>query len=124
MARDKNLLAGTYWFKKGKHSDLHDKLHKLIPDYGEVANADANPALEEFRVACNLYYDLYNNGLCNLYKEFAEVFGFEGPYAEADGEDGEDGPYHDPDWYTKEHIRWVEGIMNRLILKAAKEQEV
>ena len=68
--------ANTYWCSKGKHESLKNELQPLIPAADAVPNADANPALEKFRVASNCYYDLYNNGLCNRAAEFRKVFGF------------------------------------------------
>lgn len=69
-------LTGTYWYETGDMQIAADELAKLIPPYGRVANPDDNPNLELYRRASNAYYDLYNNGLCNMADEFAEVFGF------------------------------------------------
>jgi hypothetical protein len=68
----------TYWNNKGKHEDLVVEIAKLIPSVGEVKDADANRALETYRIAQNCYYDLYNNGLCNRAAEFRRAFGFSG----------------------------------------------
>ena len=118
------VYENTYWNHRGKYPKASDALHKLIPAAGEVDNPDDNPALEEFRVACNLYYDLYNNGLCNESREFREVFGFSGPYFERDYDSDEIGEYEDPDWWTKKNVNRVEAVLNRLLVRAAKEQEV
>lgn len=67
----------TYWCNAGKHEDLNAKLQLLIPHKGPVENANLHPALETYRIACNCYYDLYNNGLGNRSKEFLSVFGFD-----------------------------------------------
>ena len=56
-----NQLTHSYWQSNGKYQELADKLAKLIPSLG----ACDNDALELMRVVSNLYYDLYNNGLCN-----------------------------------------------------------
>lgn len=103
----KLIYDNTYWNHKGKHPKLQEKLARMIPDSGEVANADNNPALEKLRRATNCYYDLYNNGLCNRAQEFADIFGFNGL--------GE---------LTKEIVNATEKAMNKLILAAAKEQGI
>jgi hypothetical protein len=108
-ARDPNIYAYTYWSHKGKYPAAKTALYKLIPNFGEVTAAGINPALEKFRVASNCYYDLYNNGLCNLADEFLEVFGFvPGSHDEL----------------TKETVNQAERVMDRLIVKAAKEQGI
>ena len=56
----------SYWNNKGKYQTLSDKLSGLIPDSGSVKNTSKNRKLEKYRKACNCYYDLYNNGLCNV----------------------------------------------------------
>jgi hypothetical protein len=53
----------TYWAKKGRHQKIYDRLYaKLVPDSGE-AGSDAGELL---RTVSNVYYDIYNNGGCNL----------------------------------------------------------
>ena len=42
---------------------------------GTVENPGSNPKLERFRQASNAYYDLFNNGGCNLRKEIKGFFG-------------------------------------------------
>jgi hypothetical protein len=125
---DPKLYAHTYWSHKGKYPEIKDAIDKLIPDEGEIPNADRNPALETFRVASNCCYDLYNNGLCNRAEEFQEVFGFEGPYREYDPEEDDDDrrSYNENDeaWWTQENINRVEDAINRIILAAAKEQGI
>lgn len=63
----------TYWAGKGLHQELYEALVKLIPEEGPVANAEQFPKLERLRLAANIYYDLFNNGLCNLQDEFESV---------------------------------------------------
>ena len=68
----------VYWCKRGKHQEVHDKLHaKLVPDSGRAFTMHGNL----LRCMDNLYYDLYNNGLGNagprlgdalFMKEFAD----------------------------------------------------
>jgi len=52
----------SYWGKKGTHQDQSDKLWSLIPGMGEVEDHENNPALERYRVASAVYYDIHNNG--------------------------------------------------------------
>lgn len=99
----------TYWNHKGKHEEIQAALQKLVPDSGEVPNADLHPALETFRIASNCYYDLYNNGLCNRGQEFAEVFDISGLYG-------------DKVELTQELIDRTESKMDEIILAAYAEQ--
>ena len=64
----------TYWNQNGKFQSLYDEVSELIPHSGEC---DASkPALEKLRRAANLYYDHYNNNLCNNGEaDFRAVFG-------------------------------------------------
>ena len=105
-----DLYENTYWNHKGKYPKIQDALANLVPEVGEIPNADNNPALELFRVASNCYYDLYNNGLCNRATEFRGVFGFGGHY----GRGG----------LTQTIVDRTEAEMNRIILAAAKEQGI
>lgn len=104
------VYENTYWCNKGEHQETNEALRKFIPMSGEVDNAENNPLLEQFRLASNCYYDLYNNGLCNRADEFREIFGFDGP------EYGDD--------LTKEIVDQVEAALNRIIISAAKEQNI
>jgi len=52
---------GTYWNSTGKYQELSDRLQKLVPVVGRCNTSE----LELFRLVNNIYYDLYNNGLCN-----------------------------------------------------------
>lgn len=111
MANPK-LYRNTYWSHKGKHPELKDALQKLIPFSGEVNDPDDNPHLERFRKAANCYYDLYNNGLCNMGREFECVFGFL--------PDGADNCVE----LTTEIVNKTERALDRIILAAAKEQGI
>lgn len=52
----------TYWNKKGKHQKLYDMfVNKLVPAQGRAFTMHGNL----LRCVGNVYYDLYNNGLCN-----------------------------------------------------------
>lgn len=52
----------SYWEGKGKYQDLSDELSKFIPDEGRCTDT----RLELYRCACNLYYEIMNNGGINL----------------------------------------------------------
>lgn len=56
------VYAKIYWTNKGRHQRIYDRLQALVPDEGE---ADT-PAGELMRLMSNVYYDVYNNGGCNL----------------------------------------------------------
>jgi hypothetical protein len=64
----------SYWDNTGKFQQQADILQKLLPDSGQCPNLTQNEALDLFRRACNCYYDLYNNGLCNKGQQFAAIF--------------------------------------------------
>lgn len=54
--------GGSYWDKKGKYQELHSKYYKkLVPGSGEATSSHG----ELLRMVNRLYYDVYNNGLCN-----------------------------------------------------------
>lgn len=56
------LLEKSYWTSTGKYQALSKQFRSLVPNEGP-----AEPPLELFRCATNIYYDCYNNGGCNLY---------------------------------------------------------
>lgn len=76
----------SYWCDHGRYKDYADKLRKLIPNEGPC-KPDA-PKLDRYRVACNCYYDLFNNGLCNRAAEFRGVFKFSPKKEYADHRNG------------------------------------
>ena len=55
----------TYWNNRGKHQDLLEKLEDVKPSCGYTDN----PYLNLFIEASFVYYDVYNNGGCNLNEE-------------------------------------------------------
>jgi hypothetical protein len=68
-------MTNTYWNDKGTYSDEAKALQALIPMVGAVPyRRTKNMHLERFRKAVNAYYDLYNNGLWNRAREFANLF--------------------------------------------------
>ena len=108
------LLDRIYWNGNGKHQRYLTELYALIPQSGAVTDPAKNKALEKFRVASNVYYDFYNNGLCNRAKQFRGAFGFacgNYRYATRYGAD-----YHDSICAP------MELAMDLIILKAAEEQ--
>jgi len=65
-----------YWNKEGKHQDLHDKYwDELVPDSGEAETQEG----EALRAISRIYYDVYNNGACNIF-ETEEVYDDDGEY--------------------------------------------
>ena len=52
----------SYWGEKGKYQELADKMDRAIPVRGEATDT----RVEMVRVARNVYYDIFNNGGCNL----------------------------------------------------------
>lgn len=117
------LLAGTYWFHEGKYEDKLAALNKLIPDYGPVKD----PKLDKLRIAQNIYYDLYNNGMSN-YRP-GDVESLLGPDAVdiffppdiSESEEDIDDPHWIDDW-TREDVLRLEQYMDKLILEAWEEQ--
>lgn len=55
------MEKGIYWNHEGKHQSYVEALNSYTPSEDKVEDT----TLELFRVASNLYYDLYNNGLVN-----------------------------------------------------------
>jgi hypothetical protein len=56
------LPVASYWHGDGRYECYANELAKLIPASGRVKNPRKNRHLEHYRVVCNAYYDLYNNG--------------------------------------------------------------
>lgn len=101
----------TYWNSSGRHEDLVEPLQKLIPWEGSVPEARFNPALERFRRASNVYYDVFNNGLGNRGREFFPVFRFRsGDYRLRNGD------------FQNHFYQRLEEVMDQIILDAAQEQ--
>jgi hypothetical protein len=52
----------TYWNSKGKHQNLYEiKYPELVPYEGKCDTVEG----ELLRATAKLYYDYYNNGMCN-----------------------------------------------------------
>lgn len=62
-------MTKTYWNKKGKHQKDYDRLLKLVPDIGRAETMHGNL----LRHIGKIYYDYYNNGLCNAENLFRSV---------------------------------------------------
>jgi len=68
-------LFKSSWATNEGFENLRDKLNELIPLQGAVDfPRSKNKMLEKFRVAQNLIYDLFNNGLCNRRSHFVQFF--------------------------------------------------
>ena len=52
---------------------LASKLDQFLPLMGEIDNPKENPALEKFRKAQNVVYDIFNNGFGNRYREWRNL---------------------------------------------------
>ena len=113
-------MENTYWNRKGTYENLVAELNKLVPDMGEIAGSN-NRKLEKFRKASNAYYDIFNNGGCNRGAQIRSIFGF-GMTTMSEVVWGEHGKYRKYHWDAIHAI--VEPIMDKIILAAAKEQDV
>ena len=109
----------TYWDNKGRYQAKADSLKDLLPFFGSVPNAKTtNKHLEKFRKASNCYYDLYNNGLCNMAREFSTVFRIPGVPREIKQN------YGRYDMISKSTADAIEAKLDEIILAAAKEQGI
>ena len=108
-----NLFKSSWGVNPGfKH--LQEKLDDLIPLQGRVPHSRSkNKALEKFRVASNLAYDLFNNGLGNRRSQFQGFFGW-APYTRGGMTSSQ----------FEEAERKLEPVITRIIIDAAKEQGI
>ena len=105
-------LFGNSWAINEGFKSLQEKLDELIPCEGSVEFARSkNKNLEKFRVAQNLIYDLFNNGLMNRGSHFRQFFGF-GVYTRGGISQN----------YFQQLEKTLEPIVTDIMLKAAKEQ--
>mgnify|MGYP001245448178 CR=1 FL=1 len=58
-------LFTSEWGVRNDLAHYIDPLNDLIPVFGMVKNANKNKALEKFRKAQAVTYDIFNNGLIN-----------------------------------------------------------
>lgn len=58
----------TFWAGTSPMQDKYDTLWRLVPSQGEVIleNKELQKSVEAFRSITRLYYDVYNNGGCNV----------------------------------------------------------
>jgi regulator of sigma D len=56
-----HLFENTYWHSHGKYQETYNELSSFIPPQ----NLSDNHYINLITTFGNLYYDLYNNGLCN-----------------------------------------------------------
>lgn len=55
-------MQDTYWNNQGKHQEAYQKLaNELLPDSGKADTLHG----ELLRALGKIYYDYYNNGMCN-----------------------------------------------------------
>lgn len=55
-------MKKTYWNSLGRYQEESDRIGELMPSRGKTDNKYMNL----FLVASKLYYDVYNNGGCNI----------------------------------------------------------
>ena len=73
-------LFKSSWATNEGFEALRNQLTELIPlNVRCDKSRSLNKKLEKFRVAQNLIYDLFNNGLCNRKAHFRQFFGW-APY--------------------------------------------
>ena len=59
-------LFTSEWGVRNDVAHLIDPLNELLPMFGMVKNANKNKALEKFRKAQGVAYDIFNNGLIDV----------------------------------------------------------
>lgn len=113
--------TNNYWNGNGRFQALAKKLQARVPMSGPVENAKQNPKLERYRKAACVYYDTFNNGLCNRAAEFKGIFGF----AARD--------YRRPLEHRQQRVGLIDfdrivvpmdKVMDRIIIEAAAEQDL
>ena len=110
-------LFDNSWGVNEGFKDLQEKLDELVPLEGKVPfSRSKNKKLEKFRVASNLAYDLFNNGLMNRKSHFKQFFGW-APYAQT-----RHYQYSHHDWKRFEEA--LEPVLTLIIQEAAIEQGV
>ena len=58
-------MTGTYWNGEGKHKERAEELQKLVPPYDKCFTLHG----EIWRATTNIYYDYYNNGFGNEWRQ-------------------------------------------------------
>jgi hypothetical protein len=59
----------SFWHNNHPLQSLCHELDKLIPCIGNLAGDPKRKHLEKYRIACNVYYDCWNNGGWNYSKQ-------------------------------------------------------
>ncbi len=107
-----NLFKSS-WATNIGFEKLRDELNDLLPAQGRCEGARSHSkALEKFRVAQNLIYDLFNNGLMNRKNHFRQFFGW-APMG-----------YDISSDQFKRYERMLEPVMTQIMQEAAIEQGV
>ena len=110
-------LFGISWGINECFKSLSDKLDDLIAFEGKVPfGRSKNKKLEKFRVAQNLAYDLFNNGLINRKSHFRQFFGWTPPAQTRHYQ------YSRHDWKRFEES--LEPVLTTIIQEAALEQKI
>ena len=108
-------LFNSSWATNTGFEKLRDELNDLLPCEGRCEGARSHSkALEKFRVAQNLIYDLFNNGLMNRKNHFRQFFGW-APLSEN----------HRYQWSRHDWDRFeemLEPVFTSIIQNAASEQ--
>jgi len=126
----------SYWSSNGKYQKESDILQKLVPTEGSSPFTD----VELYRIATNVYYDIFNNGGGNLASDHGarndeltilKAQGFEMPeidklIEEIDGQNEEFGENQnrdyqaddfDPDQYFEQACKDMDHVMDQVIEK-------
>lgn len=106
-------LFGCSWSVHEGFKNLQEQLDCFVPGSGRCEGSRSyNKALETYRVASNLVYDLFNNGLMNRKGQFKSFFGW-APYG-----------YDISSDQFKRYERMLEPVMTQIMQEAAIEQGV
>lgn len=72
------MSENTYWCRNGKYEKENSEIEKLVHCYGMTNNSYVNL----YHTACNIYYDMYNNGGCNIDNMFGRIDKYIRPFAD------------------------------------------
>tara|TARA_B100000287_G_scaffold80727_1_gene73156 strand:+ start:2246 stop:2653 length:408 start_codon:yes stop_codon:yes gene_type:complete len=112
--RQGNLFDCSWSVHEG-FKNLQEQLDCFVPFEGKCEGSRSyNKALETYRVASNLVYDLFNNGLMNRKGQFKSFFGW-APYGR---------PSDISSDQFKRYERMLEPVMTQIMQEAAIEQGV
>ena len=64
------MSEGSYWSEEGMYQEEYDLIQKLIPSEGHAQNNQ----VDLVRMASNIYYDVFNNGGCNLHLPRFQIY--------------------------------------------------